>query len=107
MEDKFTYINDLFGFYGTLLSQRQQEIIQYYYGEDLSLSEIADNLKISRNAVFDALKKAEDRLVELEDHLHLFRDYQFRMDRYSKLMESGDDEIKKIAEELIRNEEDQ
>ena len=56
MNDKFEHVNLLLPFYGKLLSERQLEILKYYYYEDLSLSEIAENLSISRNAVFDALK---------------------------------------------------
>ncbi len=107
MEDKFTYMNALLDFYQPMLSQRQQEILMNYYGEDLSLSEIADNLNISRNAVYDALKKAEEKLSELEETLHLYADYRYRSEKYEQLREAGDEDIKKIVDELIRYEEGQ
>ena len=107
MDDRFNRINELYGFYGSLLSQRQQEILQNYYGEDFSLSEIAENLEISRNAVYDALKKAEEKLEEYEGILHLYRDYCFRREMYEKMKLTDDKNIKSLVDELIRYEEEQ
>lgn len=56
--EKFEYINELMPFYQSLLTVRQNEILQHYYFEDLSITEISELLNISRNAVFDALKRA-------------------------------------------------
>ena len=70
---KRLYINELFDFYGELLSARQKEIIIVYYEENLSLSEIAENESISRNAVYDALNKAEEALIGYENKLHLYK----------------------------------
>ena len=62
MENQFDYINELMPFYLRLLTERQQEILKLYFYEDLSLTEIAENLNISRNGVYDTLKKAEKSL---------------------------------------------
>lgn len=107
MDDRFIYINELIDFYEQLLTPRQKEMLHYHYREDLSLSEIAENLGISRNGVYDALKKAEDRLEEYEELLHLYRNYLRRTELYRKLLDTDDDRIKEVVDELIRNEEDQ
>ncbi len=64
-------MNELFDVYGELLPPKQSQIFIYYYEDNLSLSEIADNLSISRNAVYDALKKAETSLKNYEEKLHI------------------------------------
>ncbi len=64
-------MNELFDVYGELLSPKQSQIFICYYEDNLSLSEIADNLSISRNAVYDALKKAETSLKNYEEKLHI------------------------------------
>ena len=56
-------------FYGKLLTQKQSEIIDDYYNKDLSLSEIAQNNEITRQAVRDILKKGEKKLFEYEEKL--------------------------------------
>ena len=61
----------LYDFYGQLLSSRQQEVMALYHEENLSLSEIAAEFGISRQAVHDTLKKAEQALTEYEDKLGL------------------------------------
>lgn len=61
----------LYDFYGQLLSKRQQEVMALYHEENLSLSEIAEEFGISRQAVHDTLKKAEQALNEYEAKLGL------------------------------------
>jgi hypothetical protein len=56
-------------FYGNLLTKKQYEIIEDYYNNDLSLSEIAENNQITRQAVRDILKKGEKKLFEYEEKL--------------------------------------
>lgn len=53
--------------YGELLTQHQREIIDMYYGEDLTLGEIADLCGITRQGVRDAIKKAETTLLSYEE----------------------------------------
>lgn len=65
----------LAAFYAPLLTDRQQALLQMYCDEDLSLSEIAGQLSVSRQAVSDNLNRAYDRLDDLENHLKLYNSY--------------------------------
>lgn len=65
----------LAAFYAPLLTKRQQALLALYCDEDLSLSEIAGHLEISRQAVSDNLNRAYDRLDELESHLQLYSSF--------------------------------
>jgi uncharacterized protein len=57
--------------YGSLLSDRKREILDYYYNEDYSLAEISELTGISRQGVRDSVKKSEDELFDLEKKLGL------------------------------------
>ncbi len=52
--------------YGSLLTEKQRALLEGYYDEDLSLSELAQPLGISRQAVYDSIRRGERRLEELE-----------------------------------------
>ena len=67
---KISMLNEI---YGKLLTQKQFEMINDYYNQDLSLSEIAENNKITRQAVRDILKKGEKKLFEYEEKLMLMK----------------------------------
>lgn len=71
MFQKDMRISFLLDFYGDTLSERRREIIEMYYNEDLSLSEIAEQTGISRQGVRDSVKKSEKELLELEETLGL------------------------------------
>ena len=74
MEDlleKKEHIILLHDMYGDLLTDKQNQYISLYYEEDLSLSEIADDLHVSRNAVYDNLKRAIKLMEKYEEKLHL------------------------------------
>lgn len=97
-------IGYLIDFYGNLLSERQRDIISLYYEEDLSLSEIAENIGITRQGVRDAVKKAEIILTEAEEKLGLaarFRVLSEKMNIIKDKLSSLDDEkgeIKPVIE---------
>ena len=67
--EKNVEISILCQLYGKLLSEKQLEFIDDYYNNDLSLSEIAENHGITRQAVRDMLKKGEKKLFEYEEKL--------------------------------------
>ena len=66
--------NLLFDFYGSLLTKKQKEFVTLYFCDDLSLGEIAQKFKISRQAVHDTLKTARESLEEYEKKLNLVRE---------------------------------
>ncbi len=66
----------LYDFYGDLLTDKQRDMIEQYYCQDLSLSEIAENAGISRQGVRDSVKRAEVQLTELEEHLGVAARYR-------------------------------
>ena len=66
-------ISMLYDFYGELLTENQQEVIELYYNEDLSLAEIAAHSNISRQGVRDSIKRAEGQLLRFEQQLGLAR----------------------------------
>lgn len=71
--DKKSYYNILYGYYQELFTNKQKEVFNSYYAEDYSLSEIAEDLNVSRNAIWDTLKKVLNKLEEYEEKLHLYK----------------------------------
>ena len=67
--DKKVEVSMLLQIYGKLLTEKQYRVIDYYYNEDLSLSEIAENEEITRQGVRDIIKKGEKKLFEYEEKL--------------------------------------
>lgn len=92
------YITQLFDYYGKLLTDKQRDYFTDYYIENLSLSEIAENYNVSRNAVFKQIKEAENKLRFYEANLNLLKNSI----EISKLLENIKDErIKEKIEKLI------
>ena len=60
-------ISALLDFYGPFLSEKQRNLLYHYYNEDLSLSEIAENEQITRQAVRDLIKRGELQLKKYEE----------------------------------------
>ena len=100
--NKTLYINELFDFYGELLPNRQKKIIVDYYEENLSLSEIAENESISRNAVYDALKKAEEALLNYEKVLRLYE----KRKKYLETLEDlySKNQINEVSYNILKGE---
>ena len=71
--DKFVHLNKLFILYKSLLTEKQSTILDYYFEEDLSLGEISDEISVSRQAVFDTIKRCEVILNDYEQKLGLFK----------------------------------
>lgn len=74
-------ISLLYDFYAELLKDSQRQVVELSVNEDLSLSEVAEILHISRQGVRDSLRRAERKLVEYESKLGLFAAYQKRRER--------------------------
>ncbi len=75
MDEKLVEIGILFDFYGGLLTERQYSAIKLYYIHDLSLAEIGEELNITRQGVFDTLKRGEQKLYKFETKLNLVRKF--------------------------------
>lgn len=69
--EKFVEQTLLYDFYGKLLTERQQQVYESVVLEDYSLSEVAENLGISRQGVHDMIKRCNHTLEEYESRLHL------------------------------------
>jgi len=96
MEKKF-YYNELYDYYKCLLTEKQQEYYESYYFEDYSLTEIADNESVSRNAVFNQVKIVEERLEFYEEKLKLYEN----ANKIKDLIKDLDKDLKEKIEELI------
>ena len=94
MIDQMERMNALLDAYEQLLTEKQREILNLYYKEDLSFSEIAENLHISRAAVSTHI------LAEYEKKLHLVQNYETRSRIYDKMKTVGNDAIRKLVEQL-------
>ncbi len=98
--EKNVKISILLDIYGKLLTEKQYKLLDDYYNNDLSLSEIAENEKITRQAVRDNLKKGENNLFEYEEKLGLMRKETMQEESILAILS----EIKKI-ENLMSDEE--
>jgi len=74
--DKHVEVSMLMQIYGKLLTEKQYEILNEYYNNDLSLSEIAENNNITRQAVRDLIKKGETKIFEYEEILGIMKQTQ-------------------------------
>lgn len=79
-------MNFLFDFYQALLTDKQRTYMELYYLDDLSLGEIAETYKVSRQAVYDNIRRTEAMLEEYEEKLALFEKFQKRQQTLDKLV---------------------
>ena len=89
--ERVIYLNNLYDYYKDLFTKKQQEYFEEYYCNNLSLSEIAENNDVSRNAVFNQIKIVENRLEELENILGLYK----KKNKITKILKDN------ISEELL------
>jgi len=95
------YVNLLLDYYGELLTDKQQEIMTYYFKDDLSLAEIAENLQVSRSAVHDLIKRSEGTLQHYEEKLSMIivdKKQNEIIERYRKLESI---EVQQLIDELL------
>ena len=96
----------LFDVYGSLLTEKQRETLEYYYNDDLSLGEISEETGITRQGVMNCIKTSEARLAEFEEQMGLvgkFRALKASVERLERAVseEKADTpEIKAIIEEI-------
>ncbi|AVK60310.1 putative DNA-binding protein [Lactobacillus sp. CBA3606] len=105
-------INSLFEFYEPLLTNKQKSYIQLYYGDDYSLGEIAAEFAVSRQAVYDNIKRTEKILEDYETKLHLYQAFVARnhqvdaISDYIKKSYHGDAHLLKMIQQLVNLEAD-
>ena len=83
--EKTTQMNLLVEFYGSLLTDKQLEYMELYYGDDYSLGEIAEEFDVSRQAVYDNIRRSAKLLENYEEKLHLVADFYKRQEHYDEL----------------------
>ena len=106
--DKKIEISMLWQIYGALLTEKQKEYIDYYYNEDLSLAEIAQNDGITRQGVRDIIKKGEKKLFEYEEKLLFMKKTMNQEKQIENILsqlnkiheDSSDEKVNNILEEV-------
>ena len=93
MAEKNLNLCVLYDFYGNMLTDKQREVFEMYYSEDLSLAEIADQMEITRQGVSDAVNKARRQLNDYEKKLGLVARYR-ALSRQAEACLSALDEIR-------------
>ena len=82
-------ISFLLDFYGDMLTEKQRDVVELYYNEDLSLSEIAAHSGITRQGVRDSIKRAESVLLDLEERLGLARKFRQIQDGLDQIIRNA------------------
>ena len=107
--ERVEYASMLYDFYGALLNEAQSEVMALYHEDNLSLSEIAEELGQTRQAVHYTLRKAEKALESYEEKLKLVASYkenQKLAEKACKIIDSAGivepyaDKIKRIIEKI-------
>lgn len=92
MLEKTTRVNFLLDFYQALLTPKQRSYMELYYLEDYSLGEISDTFDVSRQAVYDNIKRTEKMLESYEERLKLYEKFLKRQALIRALEEKVTDE---------------
>lgn len=101
MLERLNLVNELYDIYKPLLTKKQRVYIELYYHEDLSLSEIAEEMGVSRNAVYDNIRRTEKLLTGYEEKLEIYEKDRKRSAFYDKIKECIDDEtVLTLVEQL-------
>jgi uncharacterized protein len=103
--DKTMRMNYLYDFYQSLLTPKQRSYMSLYYLEDFSLGEIAEEFNVSRQAVYDNIKRTETMLEQYEEKLLLLKKFQERQQLVLQLKlildeTQASDEIKQIVDTI-------
>lgn len=102
MKEKSYEMTILFDFYGDILTEKQYELFDLYYNEDLSLAEIAEHMGITRQGVRDGIVRAEEIITTFENKLGLAKKYGKLSDDVRRIAEAAE-HIAYINETNFRN----
>ncbi len=94
--DKMVEIEILYSQYASLLTKKQREIISMYYEEDYSLGEISQMLNISRQSVYDSLKRSEKALKDYEKKLGMVE----KLNKIEDLLDELEDKIRVFSKDF-------
>ncbi|MGP4106955.1 putative DNA-binding protein [Virgibacillus sp. L01] len=94
MLEKTTRVNYLFDFYQELLTPKQRNYMEMYYLEDYSLGEISELFEVSRQAVYDNIRRTEKMLESYEKKLKLYDKFQQRVTILAELDEVTENDSK-------------
>ena len=105
MFEKDMKIGFLLDFYGEVLSERKRLVMDYYYNDDLSLGEIAEEIGISRQGVRDLIKKAGEELCFYEEKLRMAARFQRIQEEANELLllleqANAEESVCRMAREL-------
>lgn len=100
--EKLIEVVILFDYYGDLLSKRQFEVINEYYNEDLSLTEIADLNGITKQAVSESIKRGVNRLYSFENKLKLVE----KSNKSNNFLKGINEDLKSLLDDLIKEDAD-
>lgn len=100
MEEKRERLCRLLDCYGAALTDRCRDVMTSYYADDLSLAEIAENCGITRQGVYDALRRGESELTAWENALGLLEKRERLFAVIDRLSDSGRAEEQALAAEL-------
>ncbi|WP_141431203.1 putative DNA-binding protein [Bacillus sp. 03113] len=101
MLEKTTRMNYLYDFYQSLLTPKQRSYMSLYYLDDFSLGEIAEEYDVSRQAVYDNIKRTENMLEEYEEKLALLKKFQKQSQLIAKIKERLQNEDSPLADFLF------
>ncbi|HDE3761225.1 TPA: putative DNA-binding protein [Staphylococcus aureus] len=95
-------MNYLFDFYQSLLTNKQRNYLELFYLEDYSLSEIADTFNVSRQAVYDNIKRTGDLVEDYEKKLELYQKFEQRREIYDEMKKhlSNPEQIQRYIQQL-------
>lgn len=98
--EKTTRMNFLFDFYQALLTDKQRSYMELYYLDDHSLGEIAESYNVSRQAVYDNIRRTEAMLEEYEEKLNLFEKFLQRQQVLEQLTAAVQDDSATLEDKL-------
>lgn len=87
MLKKLERISYLYDIYGNLLTEKQQKALQLYYFDNYSLGEIAGEYSISRQGVYDLLRRAIESLENMEASMNLYERYSYRKKKLEEALD--------------------